>query len=417
MRSYASALNSRSTSPMANTSAATSTANIVIDINHPYYLSSSDHPGLSLVSEQLTDQNYHQWSRSVQITLSAKLKLGFIDGTQVKPASNSPQLSLWMRSDDLVISWLLNSISSEIRKSVVSIFHTFKQIWEDLATRFAQSNVPRLFNLRKELASLTQGTKSIIAYFTQFRGLIDELYSLSPIPKCICAASNCACGKVMKLEQYEKITKLSQFLMGLNTIFTNTRGQILLMHPLPDINYAYSMLLQEENQRDISTVGIMTESLAMNVRLKSNSNFKPKTVKKPADSSLMCDYYNLTRHTRDKCYPDWNRLYGKPKPKPINATNKRFQPAANITQSVSSSGPLTQSDNLSNVQSAVNFVPSVPLMSDQQCQQIINMLQAKMSGTTPSNSWMSANTISHTPSTSQVTSMAGACHDEEEEDW
>lgn len=139
MRSYAATVASSSQS-MANTS--------IIDINHPYYLSSSDHPGLSLVSEPLTDQNYQQWSRSVSIALSAKLKLGFIDGSQSKPDANSSQLSLWMRSNALAISWILNSVTSEIRKSIVYMT-TAKQIWDDLHLRYAQNNVPRLFNLRK----------------------------------------------------------------------------------------------------------------------------------------------------------------------------------------------------------------------------------------------------------------------------
>nr|XP_017224842.1 PREDICTED: uncharacterized protein LOC108201066 [Daucus carota subsp. sativus] len=242
-----------------------------IDINHPYYISSSDNPGIALVNEVLTDQNYSTWSRSVKIALSAKLKLGFIDGSQVKPASNSPMLALWMRSNDLVVSWLLNSISSDLRKSVVYM-STAKQIWDDLATRYLQSNVPRLFHLRKDLASLTQGTKSVTTYFTQFRGLIDELDSLSPIPRCICANSNCNCNNSAKLDHYEHIMKLSQFLMGLNDQFTNTRGQILLMKPLPDLANAYAMLLQEENQRDSANQisPVTTENLAMNVTQGTN---------------------------------------------------------------------------------------------------------------------------------------------------
>lgn len=66
-----------------------------IDINHPFYLSSSDHPGLSLVSEVLNDQNYHQWSRSITIALSSKLKLGFIDGSQVQPDASSSLAMIW----------------------------------------------------------------------------------------------------------------------------------------------------------------------------------------------------------------------------------------------------------------------------------------------------------------------------------
>lgn len=59
---------------------------------------------------------------------------------------------------------------------------TAKMIWDDLAARFSQSNMPRLFYLRKELASLVQGTQSITAYFTKFRTWIDELDNLSSIP-------------------------------------------------------------------------------------------------------------------------------------------------------------------------------------------------------------------------------------------
>lgn len=109
MRSYASTLQS---APSRMTSIA------VIYINHPYYISSSAHTGLSLVTETLTDQNYHHWSRSIKIALSAKLKLGFINGSQPQPATNSVEFTLSKRSNDLVISWILNHVSTEIRKSV-----------------------------------------------------------------------------------------------------------------------------------------------------------------------------------------------------------------------------------------------------------------------------------------------------------
>lgn len=108
-----------------------------------------------------------------------------------------------MRSNDLVISWLLNFVLSDIRKNVVYM-HTAKQIWDDLVCRCSQSNVPRLFHMRKELSSLTQGTKCVTAYFTHFKGLIDELENLSPIPKFICVTIGCTCNCTQKLDQYEK---------------------------------------------------------------------------------------------------------------------------------------------------------------------------------------------------------------------
>lgn len=83
----------------------------------------------------------------------------------------------------MVISWLLNSVSPEIRDNIVYL-PTAKAIWDDLETRYTQSNVPRLFSLRKDLASLTQNTLTISAYFTKFCSLVDELDSYTDVPKC-----------------------------------------------------------------------------------------------------------------------------------------------------------------------------------------------------------------------------------------
>ncbi|KAL5760819.1 hypothetical protein ACOSQ2_019657 [Xanthoceras sorbifolium] len=48
--------------------------------SNPFYLHHSDSPGLVLVSQQLTSDNYASWSRAMLIALSVKNKLGFIDG-------------------------------------------------------------------------------------------------------------------------------------------------------------------------------------------------------------------------------------------------------------------------------------------------------------------------------------------------
>ncbi|KAL8111412.1 hypothetical protein AgCh_019220 [Apium graveolens] len=145
----------------------------------------SDNPGTPLVTMLLTEQNYHQWSRSVSIALSAKLKLGFIDGSVSKPTDNNIQIAMWNRCNDMVVSWLSNSISTEIRNSVAYL-STAQQIWEDLATRFSQSNMPRTFQFRKDLSSLQQGNLSVTSYLTKFKTLVAEIDNLAPIPKCTC---------------------------------------------------------------------------------------------------------------------------------------------------------------------------------------------------------------------------------------
>ena len=59
---------------------------------HPYYLHHSDNPGIVLVSQVLTGDNYTSWSRAMMIALSVKNKLGFINGSLVKPNESDQNL-------------------------------------------------------------------------------------------------------------------------------------------------------------------------------------------------------------------------------------------------------------------------------------------------------------------------------------
>lgn len=89
----------------------TSTVLSVIDANHLFYLHNGDNLGMAIVTQLLTEQNYQQWSRAVTLALSAKLKLGLIDGFIVMSATSSSMYAMWKRCNDMVVSWLLNSIS------------------------------------------------------------------------------------------------------------------------------------------------------------------------------------------------------------------------------------------------------------------------------------------------------------------
>lgn len=54
--------------------------------------------------------------------------------------------------------------------------------------------------------------------------------------------------------------------MGLNESYNAIRGQILLMKALPDGAEAYSLIIQEEKQQNLSTTRDMAEGLAMIVQ-------------------------------------------------------------------------------------------------------------------------------------------------------
>ncbi|KAL4379256.1 hypothetical protein GQ457_02G035690 [Hibiscus cannabinus] len=199
--------------------------------SNPYYLHQSDSLGMVLVSQPLVNDNYNSWKRSMVMALSAKNKLGFVDGSiSAPPSTNTDLLHSWNRANNMVNSWILNSVSKDIAASL--LYHsTASAIWNDLEDRFAQNNGPRIFQLKKKFGDLVQGSMSISVYYTQLKTIWDELASVKPSCNCL----QCNCGGLQKLLDDQQKELTMQFLMGLNESFATVRGQILLMDPLPNI--------------------------------------------------------------------------------------------------------------------------------------------------------------------------------------
>lgn len=84
-----------------------------------------------------------------------------------------------------------------------------RDIWVDLEVRFAQSDVPKLFHLRKEIAHLSQGSLTILAYFTKFRIIHEELECIYTKPRCAC--NKCTCAVNEKLNTQDQNNQLTQF--------------------------------------------------------------------------------------------------------------------------------------------------------------------------------------------------------------
>ncbi|KAM1349391.1 hypothetical protein ACFX10_003533 [Malus domestica] len=224
------------------------------DVSNPLFIHHSDHPSMMLVSKPLNGDNYSTWSRAMRISLSAKNKLGFVDGTVTQPSEKTKPAdhATWQRCNDMIVAWIINSIDSEISDSILYMTDAHA-IWEELRERYSQSNAPRIFQLQRDIASLTQDQLSVAAYYTKLKKLWDELASYNDSTSCTCGAQN-------------EINKLMQFLMGLNESYSAIRGQVLLMNPLPTVRQAYASISQEEKQRCLTASRGVTETAAMAVR-------------------------------------------------------------------------------------------------------------------------------------------------------
>ncbi|XP_019238129.1 PREDICTED: uncharacterized protein LOC109218230 [Nicotiana attenuata] len=224
--------------------AASRTAAGIVDSAHPYYLHPSDYPGMNLVSSVFDGKAYGGWRRAVVIALSAKNKLGFIDGSLVVPEADSGLKKAWARCNHMVLPWLLNSLSKEIAENVLYL-QSAKDLWSDLEDRFGQTNGAKLFQLQKELSGVVQGNTSVSTYFTKMKSLWDELDALNTFSACVC---DCECGAKAKSHKAHQDERLLMFLMGLSDTFIGVRSNILLSSPLPSIGKAYSLVIQDEKQ-------------------------------------------------------------------------------------------------------------------------------------------------------------------------
>ncbi|XP_072060374.1 uncharacterized protein [Arachis hypogaea] len=212
----------------------------------------------------------------MRLALSGKCKICFIDGSLPKPdpVLDHALTESWQCTNDIVTTWLLNAISKDIVASVIYA-GSAALLWQDLETRFSQNNAPRIFELKRSLVSLTQGSLSVSQYFTKLKILWEELNTFKPL--------------------------------------------ILLSDPLPPIGKVFSLVLQEEKQRALTSP---SQHMAFAVKQYPRPTAPSGPKVKGRKDCPLCAHYGLLGHNEDKCY----RLHGYPpgysQNKPVNAKSQ-----------------------------------------------------------------------------------------------
>ncbi|XP_022884054.1 uncharacterized protein LOC111400852 isoform X2 [Olea europaea var. sylvestris] len=135
--------------------------------NSPYFIGANESSGALLVTQMLDANNYHSWARSIKRALRIKNKLGFIDGSLCAPAdAENPLMELWLRCNDIVISWLQNTMTVDIKASTLYV-ETAHQLWVEIEQRLAQQNAPRIYEIKQGIAALMQGHDTARIALTQ----------------------------------------------------------------------------------------------------------------------------------------------------------------------------------------------------------------------------------------------------------
>ncbi|KAL5710448.1 hypothetical protein ACHQM5_021007 [Ranunculus cassubicifolius] len=284
----------------------------------PYAIYPSDNPTLVLFSPLLQGDNYPTWVRGMSKALNAKAKLGFVDGSISPPKDDPIMFDCWKRCDDLVGSWILNSVHQDIRPSCI-FSKSAHELWKDLHVRFSHSNGPKLFQLKSAIANLKQESMPVTTYYTRLKSLWDEYDSLVPSAPCICGASK------FLIEKHER-DRAMELLQGLHDRFSSLRSQILLHEPMPSALRIFSYVLQEEEQQSINSRPLPSiQSAALYAGKNHASSYRSSQYHPGSSSSStnkrqrpFCDHCNIHGHTRKTCY----KIHGYP--------DKSVTPKANM---------------------------------------------------------------------------------------
>lgn len=87
-----------------------------------------------------------------------------------------------------------------------------------------------------------------------------------------------------------------------STIYTSVRRQILLMDPLPTVNKAYSLVLQEEKQCEITNGDRPARTLREASTFAARNNIcRPERSYNPKNQNLKCGKCDKIGHTSDTC--------------------------------------------------------------------------------------------------------------------
>ena len=166
---------------MADNQPPLNTTQITDDVNsvhHPLYFHPNDHPGLVLISKKLIgSENYSSWKRSMMIALNARNKLKIINGEYPEPESTSTPRSIWERAYDMVISWILNTISEQIGNNL-SFINSASALWTELNEHYSQLDGHRIYQVTNDIINHKHGNTTIELYYHKLKGLWNELDAL-----------------------------------------------------------------------------------------------------------------------------------------------------------------------------------------------------------------------------------------------
>ncbi|CAA7029627.1 unnamed protein product [Microthlaspi erraticum] len=165
------------------------------------------------------------------VSLSARKKFGFVDGTIPKPSEESGDLEDWWTNNALVVSWIKLTIDPPLRTSI-SHRDVAYDLWEAIKKQFSVKNGQRVQRLKVELVTCRQRGSTIEEYYGKMMSLWTSLADHRQ-------AKNCGCPLGYDLEKEREEDRLHEFFMGIDeSVYSAVKSNLLSRDPLPSLDEA-----------------------------------------------------------------------------------------------------------------------------------------------------------------------------------
>jgi transposase InsO family protein len=142
-------------------------------------------PNISpLISIKLDGTNYLQWTSQFLPLLRSYELLSIVDGSELCPTKHTttaedkqvvnPAYVLWNKKDQLVLSWLIATLTSNVLSTVYGL-NTSRQVWMSLASRYASQSKSRITHLKRQLQTMRQDARTCTEYLQMAKSWADQL--------------------------------------------------------------------------------------------------------------------------------------------------------------------------------------------------------------------------------------------------